>query len=99
VPVARIHAVCEDESIIGSPFYVMDMVEGRVFWDAALADLPKGARAAYYDETNRVIAALHNVDYGAVGLGDYGAPGIISPARSNVGASNIWPMIWPDATR
>jgi aminoglycoside phosphotransferase (APT) family kinase protein len=53
----------------------MDMVEGRVFWDAALADLPKGARAAYYDEMNRVIAALHNVDYGAVGLGDYGRPG------------------------
>lgn len=75
VPVARIHAVCEDESIIGSPFYIMDMVEGRVFWDASLADLPMGERAAYYDETNRVIAALHAVDYSAVGLGDYGRPG------------------------
>jgi aminoglycoside phosphotransferase (APT) family kinase protein len=75
VPVARIHAVCEDESIIGSPFYIMDMVEGRVFWDASLASLPMDQRAACYDETNRVIAALHKVDYGAAGLADYGRPG------------------------
>ncbi|NKJ02741.1 phosphotransferase family protein [Novosphingobium sp. SG707] len=75
VPVARIHAVCEDDSIIGSAFYIMDMVEGRVFWGASLADLPMAQRAACYDETNRVIAALHAVDYRAVGLGDYGRPG------------------------
>jgi aminoglycoside phosphotransferase (APT) family kinase protein len=75
VPIARIHAVCEDESIIGSPFYIMDMVEGRVFWDASLASLPMDQRAACYDETNRVIAALHKVDYGAAGLADYGRPG------------------------
>lgn len=75
VPVAPIRAICEDESIIGSPFYIMDMVEGRVFWDAALAGIPADQRAPIYDETNRVIAALHNVDYLAVGLGDYGRPG------------------------
>ncbi|NOW48011.1 aminoglycoside phosphotransferase (APT) family kinase protein [Novosphingobium sp. SG751A] len=75
VPVARIHAVCEDDGIIGSPFYIMDMVEGRVFWDASLSALPMGERAACYDETNRVIAALHRVDYGAAGLENYGRPG------------------------
>lgn len=75
VPVARLHALCEDESIIGSAFYIMDMVEGRVFWDASLNSLPKAERAAYYDETNRVIAALHKVDPIAAGLGDYGRPG------------------------
>lgn len=75
VPVARIFAVCEDESVIGSAFYLMDMVEGRVFWDAAFTEVPKAERAAYFDEMNRVIAALHSVDIEAVGLGDYGRPG------------------------
>ena len=75
VPVARIFAVCEDESVIGSAFYVMDMVEGRIFWDAAFTEVPKDQRAAYFDEMNRVIAALHSVDVEAVGLGDYGRPG------------------------
>jgi aminoglycoside phosphotransferase (APT) family kinase protein len=75
VPVAAIRAVCEDESVIGSAFYVMDMVDGRVFWDAGFADIPLDQRAAYYDEMNRVMAALHSVDYAAVGLGDYGRPG------------------------
>ncbi|MEO0032271.1 MAG: hypothetical protein RIS94_2029, partial [Pseudomonadota bacterium] len=75
VPVARIFAVCEDEAVIGSAFYVMDMVEGRVIWDATFAEVPRESRAAYFDEMNRVIAALHSVDYQAVGLGDYGKPG------------------------
>ncbi|WP_421854878.1 phosphotransferase [Novosphingobium sp.] len=75
VPTARIFAVCEDESVIGSAFYVMDMVEGRIFWDAAFTEVPKGERAAYFDAMNRVIAALHSVDVEAVGLGDYGRPG------------------------
>jgi aminoglycoside phosphotransferase (APT) family kinase protein len=75
VPVARMFAVCEDESVIGSAFYVMDMVEGRIFWDAAFTDVPKAERAAYFDAMNRVIAALHSVDVEAVGLGDYGRPG------------------------
>lgn len=75
VPVAQIFAVCEDESVIGSAFYVMDMVEGRVFWDAAFSEVPKAERAAYFDEMNRVIAALHSVDHEGVGLGNYGRPG------------------------
>ncbi|WP_421839076.1 phosphotransferase [Novosphingobium sp.] len=75
VPVARIFAVCEDESVIGSAFYVMDMVEGRIFWDAAFTAVPKAERAGYFDAMNRVIAALHSVDVEAVGLGDYGRPG------------------------
>lgn len=75
VPVAGILGICEDETVIGSAFYVMEMVEGRVFWDAAFTQVPQPQRAAYYDEMNRVIAALHGVDYTAVGLGDYGRPG------------------------
>ena len=75
VPVARIVGVCADDEVIGSAFYVMDMVDGRVFWDAGFGDVPKPGRAAYYDEMNRVIAALHGVDHVACGLGDYGKPG------------------------
>ncbi len=75
VPVASILGICEDETVIGSAFYVMEMVEGRVFWDAAFTQVPQAQRAAYYNEMNRVIAALHGVDYTAVGLGDYGRPG------------------------
>lgn len=75
VPVARILGVCDDDAVIGSAFYVMDMVDGRVFWDASFAEVAKDERAAYFDEMNRVIAALHGVDHVAVGLGDYGKPG------------------------
>ena len=75
VPVARIFGTCDDDSVIGSAFYVMDMVEGRVIWDAAFSEVPQAERAAYYDEMNRVIAALHSVDHVALGLGDYGKPG------------------------
>jgi aminoglycoside phosphotransferase (APT) family kinase protein len=75
VPVAKAHALCEDESVIGTAFYVMDYVEGRLFWDAALPELPGAARASIYREMTRVIAALHAVDYAAVGLSGYGKPG------------------------
>ena len=75
VPVPQIMAVCDDEAVVGSAFYVMDMVEGRIFWDAAFTDVPIVERAAYYDAMNEVIAALHSVDYGAAALGDYGRPG------------------------
>ncbi|MDP3549076.1 MAG: phosphotransferase family protein [Novosphingobium sp.] len=75
VPIARIYGTCEDESVIGSAFYVMDMVEGRVIWDASFSEVPKDERAAYFDEMNRVIAALHSVDHVAVGLGEFGRPG------------------------
>lgn len=75
VPVARSYALCEDEGVIGSAFYVMDFVAGRILWDSALPGLEPARRAAIFDEMNRVIAALHSVDYAAVGLGDYGKPG------------------------
>jgi aminoglycoside phosphotransferase (APT) family kinase protein len=75
LPVARMHALCEDESVIGRAFYVMEYVEGRVFWEQSLPGSAPAERAAIYDEMNRVIAALHRVDYAAVGLADFGKPG------------------------
>jgi len=75
VPVARAYALCEDPSVIGTAFYVMDCVEGRILWDPTLPGMSAGERAAHYDELNRVIAALHRVDPLAIGLGDYGKPG------------------------
>jgi aminoglycoside phosphotransferase (APT) family kinase protein len=75
MPVPRVHALCEDETVIGTPFYIMDMVEGRNFWDASLPEIAAGDRPAYFDAMNRTIAALHAVDPEAVGLGGYGRPG------------------------
>jgi aminoglycoside phosphotransferase (APT) family kinase protein len=75
VPVAQMLALCEDESVIGRAFYVMEFVEGRVLWDQSLPGMTPTERAAIYDEMNRVIAALHSVDVQAIGLADYGKPG------------------------
>jgi len=75
VPVPKMYALCEDPAVIGTPFYVMQYIEGRVLWDPTLPGMTRGERAAHYDELNRVIAALHRVDIGAVGLSDYGKPG------------------------
>ena len=75
VPVARADALCTDDSVIGSMFYVMDCVEGRVLWDPQLPGMTPGERGAHYAELGRVIAALHRVDVAAVGLSDYGKPG------------------------
>jgi aminoglycoside phosphotransferase (APT) family kinase protein len=75
VPVPRMHALCEDASVIGAAFYVMDCVEGRILWDPTLPGMNAAERAAHYEEMNRVIAALHGVDPAAVGLPDYGRPG------------------------
>ena len=75
VPVAEMLALCDDESVIGRAFYIMSFVEGRVFWDQTLPGLSPQERAAIYDEMNRVLAALHRVDFQACGLGDYGKPG------------------------
>lgn len=74
-PVARVHGVCADPQVIGTAFYVMDKVEGRIFWDAALAELPLASRGAIYDAMNDAMARLHQVDYAAVGLTGYGRPG------------------------
>jgi aminoglycoside phosphotransferase (APT) family kinase protein len=75
VPVPRTYCLCADETVIGSMFYVMDCVEGRVLWDPQLPGMAPAERGAIFDEMNRVIAALHRVDYAAIGLGDYGKPG------------------------
>jgi aminoglycoside phosphotransferase (APT) family kinase protein len=75
VPVAKTYALCEDAAVIGTAFYVMEYVEGRILWDPALPGMTPPQRAAHYDELNRVIAALHRIDCAAVGLADYGRPG------------------------
>ena len=74
-PVARPHVLCEDESVIGTAFYVMDYVEGRVLWDQALPGMTKAERFAIWDELNRVIAQLHAMDYRQLGLETFGKPG------------------------
>jgi aminoglycoside phosphotransferase (APT) family kinase protein len=74
-PVAKPHVLCEDDSVIGTAFYVMDCVEGRVLWDQALPGMTKAERAAIWDELNSVISRLHSIDYRAVGLADFGKPG------------------------
>ena len=75
VPVPHMHILCEDESVIGRAFYIMEFMEGRVLWDQALPGMTPAERGAIYDETNRVIAALHKVPYAEHGLGTYGRPG------------------------
>lgn len=76
VPVPKTYILCEDDSIIGSMFYIMEYLEGRIFWDPSLPEVSSNEeRTAIYDEMNRVLAALHMVDIDAVGLRDYGAPG------------------------
>ena len=75
VPVPPALHLCEDASVIGTPFYVMAFVEGRVFWDPTLPDLTRTERAALYDDLNRVVARLHRTDPAAVGLADFGKTG------------------------
>ncbi len=75
VPVAKTWCLCEDAAVIGSAFYVMDWVPGRILWDPSLPAFTPAQRGALFDEMNRVISALHSVDYTAAGLGDYGKPG------------------------
>jgi aminoglycoside phosphotransferase (APT) family kinase protein len=74
VPVPHVHALCEDPAVIGSTFYVMDFVPGRVFMDPRLPGLSPAERAGIFDSMNEVIARLHGVDPIAVGLADYGRP-------------------------
>jgi aminoglycoside phosphotransferase (APT) family kinase protein len=74
-PVARIYGLCTDDSVIGTWFYVMAMVEGRIFWDATLPEIPAADRPAYFDAMNATMAQLHGMDYRAIGLADYGRPG------------------------
>ena len=73
--VPKVHALCEDDGVIGTPFYVMDMVEGRIFWETAFPEVPAADRPAYFDAMNATIAELHGIDPDAAGLSDYGKPG------------------------
>ena len=75
VPVAIPRHLCVDETVIGSWFYVMDYMEGRIFWDPALPELAISERPSLYHEMNRVLAAIHSVDITEHGLADYGKPG------------------------
>jgi aminoglycoside phosphotransferase (APT) family kinase protein len=75
VPVPRMFGLCEDESVIGRAFYVMEFMAGRVLWDQALPDMTPAQRGEIYDEMNRVIAALHKVKFAERGLAGYGKPG------------------------
>lgn len=74
-PVPRVHGLCVDDSVIGTWFYVMEMVEGRIIWDATFPDVPREQRPAYFDAMNATIAQLHMIDYVALGLEDFGRPG------------------------
>lgn len=75
VPVPRMLLLCEDESVIGRAFYLMEFIHGRVLWEQSLPGMATAERGALYDEMNRVIAALHRVDVQACGLETYGKPG------------------------
>ncbi|MEF9949234.1 MAG: phosphotransferase [Comamonas sp.] len=75
VPVPHMYALCEDESIMGRAFYIMEFMEGRVLWDQSLPGMTPEQRAEIYDEMNRVIAALHSVKFADQGLADYGKSG------------------------
>jgi len=74
-PVAEPLHLCEDDDVIGTMFYVMRHVEGRIFWDCRMPDLNREDRAKIYDSANETLARLHKVDYAAIGLSDYGRPG------------------------
>ncbi|MHB9879703.1 phosphotransferase [Pacificimonas sp. ICDLI1SI03] len=74
-PVPRTYGLCTDEDVIGTWFYVMDMAEGRIFWDTAFPDVPDSERRDYFDAMNATIAQLHSYEPDAIGLGDYGRHG------------------------
>ena len=75
VPVPRTYALCEDDTVAGSAFYVMEHLDGRIFWDQRLPGIAPAERAAIFRSMNRVIADLHSLDYAALGLADFGRPG------------------------
>lgn len=74
-PVPRMRAFCDDVSVLGTAFYVMDFLAGRIFRDARLPGLEPAERAAIYDNLNATLARLHQVDFAAIGLADFGRPG------------------------
>lgn len=74
-PVAKQYALCTDDSVLGAMFYVMEMVEGRVLWNGALPEMNDADRRRTYEDKIATLAKLHNTDYAAIGLGDYGKAG------------------------
>lgn len=74
-PVPRPCVLCEDDEVIGTMFYIMECVDGRIFWELDLPGMASDAREALYDDINRTLARLHSFDYAALGLDDYGKPG------------------------
>ena len=74
-PVAETFGLCMDASVIGTCFYVMDCVDGRIIWDGSFPDVPRAERRSYFNAMNDVLAMLHGFDPVAVGLGDFGRPG------------------------
>jgi len=74
-PVAKPYVLCEDETIIGTPFYVMDFVEGRIFWGPLLPGLAPEERFAIYDAMNATLSRSHGLDYEKLGLAGFGKPG------------------------
>ena len=72
VPVPRTYALCEDDSVIGTAFFVMDHVDGRIVWDKTFLEVPRGERRGMFEAAARTLAKLHAVDPGAVGLSEYG---------------------------
>ena len=74
-PVPKMRALCEDVSVVGTTFYVMDFLEGRIFRDARLPGMEPVERAAIYDNLNDTLSRLHKVDFASIGLADYGRPG------------------------
>ena len=75
VPVPKVYALCEDDSVTGSAFYVMEHLDSRIFWDQRLPGIPPDERGAMFASMNQVIADLHSVDHAALGLEDFGRPG------------------------
>jgi len=73
-PVPRVHGLCEDPGVIGTPFFVMDLIEGRIVWEASFPGVQPASRAAHFDAMNATIAQLHAIEPAAVGLADYGRP-------------------------
>ena len=88
-PAPRALALCEDDSVIGTAFYVMTHVEGRIFWNPALPDLPRDERAPIFDAMNEGLARLHAVDVASVGLSNFGKPGSYFSASCCAGPSSI----------
>ncbi len=75
VPVAKAYHLCEDDSVIGSMFYVMSYEQGNIFWDPTLPDIPKAKRKDVFDDIIRVLAEMHSLDVDTIGLANYGKPG------------------------